>query len=82
MGSGVEMITRLQLYLLLSIAFIGGILGIYVTGVQRGIDKARSKINKDRLDAIKTAKDIEDEVRSADDPYLVDRASQWLRNKR
>lgn len=73
------MISRIQLYVLLAFAFVGGIFGIYVSGVQRGIDKARSKVNEDRLDKIITAKEIEDEIRKADDPYLVDRASQWLR---
>ena len=76
------MLTRLQLYALLAFAFVAGIFGVYVSGVQRGIDRARARVNEDRLDAIKTAKEIEDEVRSADDPYLVDRASQWVRKDR
>jgi len=79
MGFGVAMITRLQLYILLALAFVAGVFGVYVSGVQRGIDKARNKINEDRLDKILTAKEIEDEIRKADDPYLVDRARTWVR---
>ncbi len=76
------MISRIQLYVLLGLAFVAGIFGVYSGGVQRGIDKARSRLDEDRLDKMKTAKEIEDEVRMADDPYLVDRAGQWLRKDR
>lgn len=73
------MITRLQLYLLLGFAFVAGVFGVYVSNVQRGIDKARNKINEGRLNSVRTAKEVEDEIRAADDPYLVDRANQWVR---
>lgn len=76
------MISRIQLYMLLGLAFVAGIFGVYSSGVQRGIDRARGKLDEDRLDKMKTAKEIEDEVRMADDPYLVDRAGQWLRKDR
>lgn len=75
------MIPRIQLYSLLAFAFVLGVFGIYASGVQRGINRTQAKINEDRVDKLKTAKEIEDEVRNADDPYLVDRASAWLREK-
>lgn len=68
---------RLQLYALLALAFVAGVLGIYAAGVQRGIDRQKSKIDKKRLDAASKAKEVRDEVDS--DPYLVDRANQWVR---
>jgi Na+-translocating ferredoxin:NAD+ oxidoreductase RnfG subunit len=71
--------TRIKLYLLVVFAFAAGVLGVYFSGVQRGIDNSRSKLDKKRLDDISTAKKIEDEVDA--DPYLVDRANQWLRHK-
>lgn len=71
--------TRIKLYLLVAFAFAAGVVGIYFSGVQRGIDKQKSKIDNKRLDNISTAKKIEDEVDS--DPYLVDRANQWVRHK-
>lgn len=71
------MIARLQLYGLLLLAFVAGLLGVYLSGVQRGIDRQKSKIDKKRLDAVSKAKEVRDEVDS--DPYLVDRANQWVR---
>ena len=68
---------RLQLWALIGLAFVAGIAGIYMSGVQRGIDRQRSKIDRARLDKIGQAKEIEDEINS--DPYLVDRARQWVR---
>lgn len=68
---------RLQLYGLLALAFAAGALGIYMSGVQRGIDRQRSKLDRARLDKIGQAKDIEDEINA--DPHLVDRARQWVR---
>lgn len=68
---------RLQLYALLALAFVAGIAGIYMSGVQRGIDRQRSKLDRARLDKIGQAKGIEDEINA--DPHLVDRARQWVR---
>jgi len=68
---------RLQLYALVALAFVAGILGIYMAGVQRGIDQQRTKIDRARLDKIGQAKEIEDAVNA--DPDIVDRARQWVR---
>jgi len=70
---------RLQLYALLALAFMAGILGIYMSGVQRGIDRQRTKIDRARLDKIGQAKEIEDAVNA--DPDIVSRASRWLREE-
>lgn len=71
-------LSRIQLYLLIGAAFILGALGIYASGVQRGIDKQRTRIDRTRLDAIGKAKEIEDEVNA--DPDLAARAQRWVRN--
>lgn len=68
---------RLQLYALLALAFVAGVLGIYASGVQRGIARQQAKIDRARLDKIGQAKEIEDAVNA--DPHLVDRARQWVR---
>ena len=68
---------RLQLWALIGLAFVAGVLGIYMSGVQRGIDRQRSKLDRARLDRITEAKEIEDEINA--DPHLVDRARQWVR---
>ena len=70
---------RLQLYALVALAFVAGIVGIYMTGVQRGIDRQRTKIDRARLDKIGQAKEIEDAVNA--DPDIVSRASRWLREE-
>jgi|DEB0MinimDraft_6_1074348.scaffolds.fasta_scaffold18264_2 hypothetical protein len=70
---------RLQLYALLALAFVAGVLGIYMAGVQRGIDRQRTKIDRARLDKIGQAKEIEDAVNA--DPDIVSRASRWLREE-
>lgn len=73
--------SRIQLYLLIGAAFILGAVGIYASGVQRGIDRSRNRINEQRLENIRTAKEVEDEIEALDDIGLVDRASEWVRKK-
>lgn len=74
--------SRIQLYLLIGAAFLLGAVGIYVSGVQRGIDRTRNKINEKRLDVVRTAKEVENEVESLGDTSLADRANEWVRNPR
>ena len=71
------MLPRVQLYLLIGAAFVLGAVGIYASGVQRGIDRQRSRIDRDRLSKIAEAKEIEDEVRG--DPDVASRAQRWVR---
>lgn len=73
------MFGRIQLYALLAFAFVAGMLGVYVSGVQRGIDRTKRKIDEKRLSNMQIAKGVEDEVTSADDRRLVDAASEWVR---
>lgn len=73
---------RLKLYLLAALSFVAGLLGIYVSGVQRGKSNERNRRNEERLDAMKEAKNVEDNVRSLDDDALADRASKWVRDQR
>jgi len=75
------MLGRLQLYGLIAIAFVAGLLGIYVSGVQSGIDRAKRKIDEKRLDNFATAKEVNDEVQLLDDSGLSDRADKWVRSK-
>lgn len=70
---------RLQLYALIGAGFVLGLLGIYSAGIMRGQDKVKRKLDEDRLNNLKTHKEITDEINQLDDPYLVDRASQWVR---
>lgn len=71
------MLSRIQLYLLIGAAFVLGALGIYASGVQRGIDRQRDRLDRARLSKIAEAKEIEDEVRG--DPDVAGRAQRWVR---
>jgi len=71
--------SRIQLYLLIGAAFLLGAVGIYVSGVQRGIDRTKRKIDARRLDNMHTAKEVQNEVEILDDVDLVRRASEWVR---
>ena len=70
---------RLQLYALIASGFVLGLLGIYSAGIMRGQDKVKRKLDEDRLNNLKTHKEVTDEINSLDDPYLVERATQWVR---
>jgi len=72
-------ISKLQLYGLIAASFVLGLLGIYSAGVARGTDKVKRKIEEKRISNLTTQKEIDDEINSLDDPYLVDRANQWVR---
>ena len=73
------MFARIKLYAIAGAAFVLALLGIYWSGRKDGAAAAKVDANEARLDAVKTAKDVEDEIRSLDDPAFVDRASQWVR---
>ena len=71
--------TRLQLYLLIGAAFVLGAVGIYASGVHRGVDRTKRRIDERRLENMRTAKEVEDEIETLDDVDLVRRASEWVR---
>ena len=73
------MFLRLKLYAAAVAAFILALLGIYWSGRRDGAAAVKADITEDRLDAMKTAKDVEDEIKSLDDPAFIDRAGQWVR---
>ena len=73
------MFAKLKLYAIGVVAFVLALLGIYWSGRRDGADAVKADANEARLDAVKTAKDVEDEIRSLDDTAFVDRASQWVR---
>lgn len=70
---------KLQLYALVGAAFVLGLIGIYSTGVARGQDKIKRKIDEKRLSNLNTQKEIKDEVKTLDDTELSERASTWVR---
>ena len=73
------MFARLKLYAIGVVAFVLALLGIYWSGRRDGAAAVKADINKNRLDTLRQAKEIEDEIKSLDDPAFVDRAGQWVR---
>ena len=71
--------SKLQLYLLIGAAFILGMLGIYSSGIARGQDKIKRKMDQKLIDDMRLAKDVEDEINSMDDDRLSELANKWVR---
>ena len=72
-------INKLQLYGLIAVTFVLGLLGIYSAGVNRGQDKIKRKLDQKLIDSLRTAKDIDDEIDTLTDTSLADRANEWVR---
>lgn len=70
---------RIQLYALICAAFALGLLGIYSAGIARGQDKIRRRLDERRITNLTTAKEVDDEITTADDPRLIDAANEWVR---
>ena len=73
------MFLRLKLYAIGVVAFVLALLGIYWSGRRDGAAAVKADINENRLDTVRQAKEIEDEIKSLDDPAFIDRAGQWVR---
>lgn len=72
--------SKLQLYLLIGAAFILGLLGIYSSGIARGQDKIKRKLDQKLIDNMRLAKGVDDEINSMDDDSLADVARKWVRS--
>ena len=70
---------RLKLYAIGAVAFVLALLGIYWSGRRDGAAAVKADINENRLDTVRQAKEIEDEIKSLDDDSLDARARKWLR---
>jgi len=71
------MLSKIKLYAAAGLAFVLGLVGIYWRGKSDGAEAERDERTRRRVDAMKQAKDVRDDVES--DPDLVRRASEWVR---
>jgi hypothetical protein len=71
---------KLKIYLMLSTAFVLGLIGIYSAGIARGQDKIQRKLDENLIDALRTRQDVTDEINQMDDTSLADRANEWVRD--
>ena len=72
-------INKIQIYGLIAVSFVLGLLGIYSAGIARGKDKIKRKLDEKLIDNMKTAKEVEDEIESLGDNALLGRADKWVR---
>jgi hypothetical protein len=72
-------INKLQIYGLIAVSFVLGLLGIYSAGIARGKDKIKRKLDEKLIDNMKAAKEVEDEIESLGDNALLGRADKWVR---
>ena len=73
------MLGRFKLWLAAAGGFILALGVAYLRGKSAGAEADQGKQVRRRIVAMKTAKDVRDEVES--DPHLADRASRWVRNR-
>ena len=68
----------MDLLVTVSVALVGGV-ALYVFGFRTAGKVREAKETKQRLEDMKTAQEVRDEVEVLDDTGLADRASKWLR---
>lgn len=72
---------RFKIYAILAVGLVLGLLGWRSAGIRAALEKAEAEEKERRLDQMRTAKEVEDEVEALDDDGLRSRASKWVRNK-
>jgi hypothetical protein len=77
MGFGLALRFKLWVYAIGAAVFAIGL--AYFKGRSAGGAAVRADHMANRLKDIKRAKEIDDELDALADPYLVDRATQWVR---
>lgn len=70
---------RWQLWVVVAVAFVLGVLGIRARWLSDGEQRLREKIEAQRNDALRRAREVENEVEALDRDALKRRASVWVR---
>lgn len=70
---------RWKLYLVVAVAFVLGVLGIRMRWLAEGEEKLRAKIDAKRLEAVREAQEVRNEVEALDPDTLKSRARIWVR---
>ena len=76
------LIARLKLYAIGAAVFIAALLKLRHDDVSKALFKLQADQAEKRIDAMRAAQEIEDEIEVLDDSGLADRASKWLREGR
>ena len=70
---------RIKLYIAAGAAFALALLGIYWSGRRDGAAAVKADHMEDRLDAVKQAKAVEDEINALTDDAVVRAGNEWVR---
>jgi len=73
--------TRLKLYALAVVGAVLAVFGIRSVWIDEGADRERAKQRRQKLDKIKDASDVRNEVEALDRDTLEQRARRWVRGK-
>jgi hypothetical protein len=73
------LLARLKMYLWFIGAALLAVVTVYFRGKAAGRDELEYEIKDKRLEDLKTAKEVEDEIEIMDDVELATRASRWVR---
>ncbi len=71
--------SRIQYYLIIVGAALAGVFGIYWVGGQNKKKEIEAEQNEERLENLKIAREVQDEIKALDDGDLRNRASKWVR---
>ena len=82
MGLWLALNPRIKLYAIAAVVFIAALLKLRHDAVSKALFKLQADQAEKRIDAMRAAKEIEDEIEVLDDSGLADRASKWVREGR
>jgi hypothetical protein len=75
-------LVRLKIYAIGAVVFIAALLKLRHDAVSKALLNLQADQAEKRIDAMRAAKEIEDEIEVLDDSGLADRASKWVREGR
>lgn len=81
MGLWLAISPRIKLYAIGALVFISALLKLRHDAVSKALLKMQADQGGKRIDTMRAAKEIEDEIEILDDSGLADRASRWLRER-
>jgi|TARA_R110000822_G_scaffold13277_6_gene47208 hypothetical protein len=79
MGGWLAITPKVKLYALIALAFVAGLFRWRAVAISNALGKAKAAQLENRLRAIQTAKEVENEVGELDDTDLAARAAKWVR---
>jgi hypothetical protein len=82
MGLWLALNPRIKLYAIGAVVFIAALLKLRHDAVSKALLNLQADQAEKRIDAMRAAKEIEDEIEVLDDSGLADRASEWVRESR